>query len=261
MIAHCCGRRGQNQNQNRDRTMQCEFCKSGVDVTEGERWTICRLCKQVSKKCKKGSGQYYRIADGAADAGTYLSGDELADAGAAVGRKALVFDYHNVVDRFTPEEFAELTKPFVASHALFVLSYVGSTTWTRVEADADIRARMVLVPGLQGYLCFRRSKTVEPGNKGGFIRALGAANVWFFDDSPDHVESGKAAGADCLLVSKEDGCEARRMIGLKLRELLGLSVPDADSGGSGRGGGSWGKGGGRAGRGGGRGRVQGGWAA
>ena len=143
--------------------MQCEFCKSGVGVSVGERWTICRLCKQVSKKCGKGSGQYYRIADGAKDAGTYLSGDELADVGAAVGRKALVFDFHNVVDRFTPEEFAEMIKPFADNHALFVLSYVGSTTRTRVEADADIRARMVLVPGLQGYLCFRRSDKVEQG--------------------------------------------------------------------------------------------------
>lgn len=54
-------------------------------------------------------------------------------------------------------------KPFADSHALFVLSYVGSTTRTRVEADADIRARIVLVPGLQGYLCFRQSDKVEQG--------------------------------------------------------------------------------------------------
>lgn len=39
------------------------------------------------------------------------------------------------------------------------------------------------------------------------------ANAWFF-----------AVGADCLLVSNKDAEEARRMIGLKLRELLRLSV-------------------------------------
>lgn len=62
-------------------------------MNEGERWVVCQLCKQVSKKCGKGSGQYYRIADDAKDTGTHMSGDELADVGAAVGRKALVFDF------------------------------------------------------------------------------------------------------------------------------------------------------------------------
>lgn len=246
--------------------LTCEFCKSRVSVQELERWTVCQNCKQVSKKCKKGSGVYYRIADprtGVGAAGVYVTGDQLPDVAKSVGRDAIVFDFHNVADRFAPDEFAKLVAPFVKTHTLHVLSYVGSTTPTRVEADADIQARMALVPELHGWLCFRRSEVVEAGNKGGFIRALGASSVCFFDDSEDHVASGKAAGADSVLVSSKDRREARRTIGRKLRELMGL--PDVGGaaggvatagGGSGGGGGNWSGGGGR-GRG--RGRVQGGW--
>lgn len=241
--------------------LTCEFCKSKEYVEELERWTVCRSCKQVSKKCRKGSGLYYRIADpgaGEGVAGVYVTGDDLSDLAKSVGRPALVFDLHNVVDRFTPEEFAELVAPFVKSHSLHVLSYVGSTTSTRVDADADIQARMALVPELQGWLCFRRSESVEPGNKGGFIRALGASSVCFFDDSSDHVASGLAAGADSVLVPTNSESAAKQVIGKKLRELLGLpgmgsSRKGAAATGS-AGKGDWSSGGG------GRGRVQGGWA-
>jgi len=234
--------------------LKCEFCKSGENVQELARWTVCQPCKQVSKKCRKGSGLYYQIADptaGVGAAGVYVTGDQLPDVAKSRGRDALVFDLHNVADRFKPNlnEFAELVAPFVGSYSLHVLSFVGSTTPTRVEADADIQAMMALVPELQGWLCFRRSEAVEPGNKGGFIRALGATSVCFFDDSEDHVESGKAAGADSVLVPLKSALEAKRVIGKKLRELLGLSGMG--------GGGVWSDSG--TGRGRGRGRVQGGW--
>jgi len=231
--------------------LKCEFCKSGENVQEQERWTVCQNCKQVSKKCRKGSGLYYQIADpvaGVGAAGVYVTGDQLPDVAKSMGRRALVFDFHNVADRFRPEEFADLVAPFVGSYSLYVLSYVGSTTPTRVEADADIRAMMALVPELRGWLCFRRSEAVEPGNKGGFIRALGATSVCFFDDSEDHVKSGKAAGADSVLVPSKSALEAKRLIGKKLHELVGVSGMGS--------GGVWSGGGKRRGRG----RVQGGWA-
>lgn len=234
----------------------CEFCKSGENVEELERWTVCRSCKQVSKKCKKGSGLYYRIADpraGVGAPGVYVTGDQLPDVANSVSHDALVFDFHNVADRFTPKEFAELVAPFVGSHSLHVLSYVGSTTSTRVEADADIQARMALVPELQGWLCFYRSEAAKAGNKGGFIRALGATSVCFFDDSKDHVQSGKDAGADSVLVPSKSAPEAKRVIGKKLQKLLGVSGMGGSRNGNG-GGGVW-SGGGRR-----RKRVQGGWA-
>jgi len=205
--------------------LTCEFCKSKENVEELKQWTVCRSCKQVSKKCKKGSGLYYRIADpgaGEGAAGVYVTGDDVPGVAKSVGRPALVFDYHNVADWFGPEEFAELVAPFVRSHSLHVLSYVGSTTPTRVGADADIQARMAVVPELQGWLCFRRSEAAEAGNKGGFIRALGATSVCFFDDSSDHVASGRAAGADSVQVPKNSELAAKRVIGKKLRELLRL---------------------------------------
>lgn len=243
--------------------LTCEFCKSKENVEELERWTACRSCKQVSKKCRKGSGLYYQIADptaGVGAAGVYVTGDQLPDVAKSVGRPALVFDFHNVTDRFTPEKFAELVAPFVKSHSLHVLSYVGSTTSTRVGADADIQARMALVPELQGWLCFRRSEAVEPGNKGGFIRALGASGVCFFDDSSDHVASGLAAGADSVLVPTNSESAAKQVIVKKLRELLGLPGMGgsrkgaAAATGSANGRGDWSSGGG------GCRRVQGGWA-
>lgn len=235
-------------------------------MQELERWTVCRNCKQVSKKCCKGSGLYYRIADpraGEGVAGTYVTGDDLAGVAKSLERPAIVFDFHNVADWFRPKDFAELVAPFVGTHSLHVLSYVGSTTPMRVGADADIQARMALVPELQGWLCFRRSEVAEAGNKGGFIRALGAMSVCFFDDSEDHVASGAAAGADSVRVPKNSELAAKRVIGKKLRELLGLSgmggsrkgeAGAARAAGGGGGGGDW------SGKGRGRGRVQGGWA-
>lgn len=241
--------------------LTCEFCKNGVDVEELKRCTVCRNCKQVSKKCRKGSGLYYQIANPRAEegvAGAYVTGDELAGVAKSLGRPAIVFDFHNVADWFRPEEFAELVAPLVGSHSLHVLSYVGSTTPTRVGVDADIKARMALVPELQGWLCFHRSEVVEPGNKGGFIQALGATSVCFFDDSQDHVESGKAAGADSVLVPKNSELAAKRVISKKLRGVLGLpgmggsrKGETAAAGGKG----DWSDNKGRR-----RGRVQGGWA-
>lgn len=53
-------------------------------------WSSC------PKKCKRNTGLYYNIGEGA-----YEEGDSIAVAG---GGRAVVFDFHNVVDIFEPKE-------------------------------------------------------------------------------------------------------------------------------------------------------------
>lgn len=99
-----------------------------------------------------------------------------------------------------------------------VLSYVGSTTSTRIGADRDIYELQRLVPGLHGYLCFRRDERASPGSKGGFIQSLGMEEVHFYDDGKDHVDSGTAAGANAVLVSKNRG-QGRKQVAEAIHRL------------------------------------------
>lgn len=185
---------------------KCLYCKNWEQPKKEQSISEkCTPCKQVSKKCKKGSGLYYQIALKQKEGGVYLSGDELAETTLSSNKECIVFDYHNVTDLFTPEEFVQLVKPFIDNYKIFILSYVGSTSKTRIEADEDIRKIMISLPKLQGFLCFRRGDTSQPGNKGGFIKSLKSKNTTFFDDSEDHISAGKDALASSFLVPVDKG--------------------------------------------------------
>ena len=188
----------------------CSFCLRDYGspwVTKrGDTFSKCTKCAQVSKKCRKGDGIYYSIDDAC-----YLTGTELAahfadktkpavDAsGTEVEAKAparqVLLDCHGVLDLFEPDEFKEILSSLPAGTKVAVLSFVGSTTGTRVSAHQQI-----LKYGVPGYLCFARSDTPSPGSKGGFVQSTGV-KLSFADDSTDHVASVKATGSVALHVS------------------------------------------------------------
>lgn len=185
----------------------CDFCPSTKDIVTKNNLNTCHTCRSVSKKCKKASGLYYDVA-----LGTYVEGDAIRHPDG----KAMVFDLHNVADVFELTEFAELVRPLFDHYVwIGLLSFVGSTTPIRTEADKDIKQRMALIPGLHGYLCFRRNEHALPGTKGGFIQSLDAQHVVFFDDGADHVASAIEAGAVAHFISRKSS-EAR----LQLKQLI-----------------------------------------
>lgn len=181
----------------------CDFCPCNekVNPVAQGRFHACWQCRTVSNKSKK-TPIFYDI----------LRGKYVAEP-LARSESVLVLDLHNVCDRFTPQELAGLVRPFLEEGwQVTILSYVGSTTTTRIGAQDFALSLYKLVPDIDAYLCFRRGSLVEASNKGGFIKALGAPEVHFFDDSDDHIESGTHAGASSYLVTKDSPDAARTYI-------------------------------------------------
>lgn len=178
----------------------CDFCAATERVKVGDRWTACHACRSASKNAKKGTGLYYDAIER-----TYCEGKDLRVEAAG---DVLVLDLHNVTDMFSPEQFRELVAPLIPRYHVVLLSYVGTTTRTRIDAEAQMREFHAALPMIDGYLCFRRGDTVAPGNKGHFISLVRAGKVTFLDDGADHIASGKAAGARCFLIPKPPQGEA-----------------------------------------------------
>lgn len=156
--------------------MSCRFCPSRKDVNEKE---ICVHCRRVSKACKKGTGIYYNVKTK-----TYVQGDELNEP-----NPCIIFDLHGVADLFTLQEFIQLVQPLQSK--VYLLSYVGSTTNTRLGACQWMEDLIKLAPHVNAFLCFARKDSPAPGNKGGFIQSLGSPDVTFLDDGKDHIEAAK----------------------------------------------------------------------
>ena len=167
-----------------------------------KQWEACHACRSVSKKCKKGSGLYYNVVS-----------HEYESEISMVSGNAVVFDLHNVVDRFEPKEFVDqiASAYLLANYTVYVLSYVGSTTGTRLGAQEFMEEIRQHCEDISCYLCFRRDEKATPGSKGGFIAQLNAESVVFFDDGEDHVKSATAAGAKATLINK-DSKRARQQL-------------------------------------------------
>lgn len=191
--------------------MPCEFCLNDTETSvwkssRGREWNRCTPCAQVSKKCKKGAGIYYSVGDSC-----YLTGEELAAHYADEAERHVLLDLHGVTDLFTPEEFKEIMSVVPEGTVVKILSFVGSTTQTRVDAHHQI-----LEYGVPGYLCFARKDTAGAGSKGGFIVATGVADALVFaDDSEDHVASAKDAGAKDVLHVHKGIAEHQRKAALR----------------------------------------------
>lgn len=128
------------------------------------------------------------------------------------GRPALVLDLHNVCDLRTPQEMAELVAPLSGKYQIVLLSYVGATTTTRLEAQDYMKMMHNAAPHIHCYLCFQRGDHVAMSDKGDFIAQLGAPETHFVDDGEDHIEAGKSAGATTYLIPK-DAVAGRQRVG------------------------------------------------
>lgn len=183
--------------------MVCTFCGSNEKVVPCKQWEACHACRGVSKKCKKGSGVYYNVVS-----------HEYQSEVPMVSGNAAVFDLHNVVDRYEPKEFVDriASKYLVANYTVYVLSYVGSTTNTRLEAQEYMEEIQQHCEHINCYLCFHRDDKATPGSKGGFITQLNAESVVFFDDGDDHVRSAEAAGAKAILIDKDSERARQQLI-------------------------------------------------
>jgi hypothetical protein len=145
----------------------------------------------MSKKCKLEEGTYYSVNDG-----VYVSGSELNIA--STGSKRVVLDLHGVTDLFTTNEFIGLMSKKPDDCNVTILSYVGTTTSTRIAAHHQI-LELAEGTGVKGYLCFARSDEPKPGNKGGFVGAMcNVSDITFADDSEDHVEAVSKTGANAV---------------------------------------------------------------
>jgi hypothetical protein len=149
----------------------CTFCKT----SEGEPWKefiVCNTCKKVSKKASKGEGVYFDVFNS-----KYITGDDIPGFS-----DVTILDLHGVADLLTPEEMPEGN--------IIILSYVGSTTNTRITAHDDIMSRKDTIKG--GYLCFKKGPTLHTGNKGHFIMKMcnnGGNCTLFVDDSEENCAS------------------------------------------------------------------------
>jgi hypothetical protein len=184
----------------------CVFCKSEDDVQgvlpelsdseEPAALNMCAGCRGVSGRCREEPLFW--------DCGgmTYVDAPPQPD-----GSTAVVLDLHNVVDTFLDggdyeAEIVGLINALDKVTSVYLLSYVGAGTSTRLRADEMIRGLMAKCPKLRGYLSFVRSGKAGPSTKGGFIALLGKCRVVFLDDSKSHLKSAAAVGAECYKIAK-----------------------------------------------------------
>lgn len=170
--------------------MTCKFCPETKTVNEKG---ICDQCRRLSKTCRKGTGIFYNVKTK-----SYVDGDSLIESSPCI-----IFDLHGVADLFTVDEFSNLIKP-ILNRKVYILSYVGSTTNTRLEACEWLEKLLQISPNVKPYLCFYRKNVMATGNKGGFISMLSCPNVIFLDDSEDHFMSA-ASLSTAYLVPEEGG--------------------------------------------------------
>jgi len=185
--------------------MICSFCRlEGGEIWEKVKegqptvtYNRCSTCKTISKKCKKGKSMYYSI-----EQTVYVPGDKIdlnLNSKVSSDPRLLVLDYHNVTDLFNPEELTEILKNLKIP--VIILSYVGSTTITRINTHAE-----VLDYKLPGWLCFQKKETADPGSKGHFLGILKEQGFRpiLFDDSEDNIMSALAADCDARLITSRD---------------------------------------------------------
>lgn len=187
--------------------MNCDFCPGAIDVQQKLKYKACRDCRMVQKLASKNCGVYYD-----AKHGKYVSGDNIHERyhgqESDVQSSFLVLDLHNVVDLLTPNELADATAPLRQFNNIIILSFVGTTTETRIQAQKDMVLYRELIPDLDTYLCFKRGDAPAPGNKGHFIAMMQpASSIHFLDDHEDHIKAGLAAGATVHHVP--DGTKAK----------------------------------------------------
>ena len=197
-------------------------------MQQKSKFAACRVCLKVQKQLKHDSGIYFDVL-----ARAYRTGDEVRAQFPTLNCRKLVLDLHGVTDLLSVPDFAQLTSSALAAGVdhVVLLSYVGTTTQTRIEAQAAMEQYVREVTAgnqllVSAFVCFHRGGTVEPSNKGHFVQMLHAPSVLFFDDSTDHVSAAQSAGADAHLVTTEDPGVLIAQVRTALRSKSGQPVND-----------------------------------
>lgn len=182
--------------------MICQFCHSTDDVQQKTKFVACRRCLTLQKHMKRDTGLFYDVMNR-----RYMSGIDV-QADFADCNKLLVLDLHGVTDLLSKPVFAEMAAKMDARDIrIILLSYVGTTTQTRTDAQLDMIEYILQLPcNVRAFTCFHRGEKVELSNKGHFVQMLlkPDATIHFFDDSLDHVSAARAAGVTAHHVQTSD---------------------------------------------------------
>lgn len=172
--------------------MNCQFCHSVDDVQQKPKFTACRACLTLQKRMKRDTGLFYDVMGR-----RYMTGADIRTE-FSKDKRLLVLDLHGVTDLLSKAEFADMvTRVEAAGFRVILLSYVGTTTQTRIDAQTDMLAYMAHAANVCAFTCFHRGDTVELSNKGHFVQMLmdPETTVHFFDDGLDHVMAVGSVGS------------------------------------------------------------------
>ena len=117
------------------------------------------------------------------------------------GNNIIVFDFYKTLSLFTSKECNDLYEKLKSKFKIIILSYVGFNTQTRIKAEKELEKYKADYK----ILCFKRGSEEIKGNKGYFISRLIAKNIYFFDDSDDHIESVKNTDVISFKVPHQNG--------------------------------------------------------
>lgn len=167
---------------------KCSFCLNECDGSLWKEYIRCDYCKKLQKLCKKDNGIYYHIKTQ-----TYFYGVDInlnIDINNSDDKRLLVLDFHNVCDLFKPDDLYKVLEN--VSIPIIILSHVGTTTQTRINAHHEI-----LEYKYDSWFCFKKKNNANPGTKGHFMSMLKTKGFLpiLLDDSQDNIDS--ALSADC----------------------------------------------------------------
>lgn len=149
----------------------CSFCSQPSEKIP------CQRCKRLGKEKSKADSVFFDV-----DNCKYVNAQELHFASAPW----LVVDLHKTADLLTVQEFNNAVKG--RNVKLLMLSYVGTTTQTRLHAQEQLRS----MDADRRFLCFRKDDQRLVGTKGHFMEAAGfAPGTVLLDDGMVNINAVK----------------------------------------------------------------------
>ena len=173
----------------------CAFCSAETDLIWKEN-PRCETCRTMCNKCHTDSGIYFNV-----DSSCYVTGEELHDVIKADGKKVVIFDFHKVLDTIDPEIYNGLYAKRTSTDTIYViLSYVGSTTKTRIGAQED----MIKYKANFHFTCFRKKMTAELGTKGHLMKMLDTEDATLLDDNHKNCACAINAGHKAIQIMDDE---------------------------------------------------------
>ena len=203
---------------------ECAFCNNTDSITmkenkDGSKYYFCERCKKINRN--KHFIYYYNITtneyitygirmERINKAGRTFKTSVLDESKTDHNKniiefseedKVIVFDVHNVVDRYEPEEFKKIVNTLSKDIKIVILSYVGSITGTRLYTQQYLKDNFSEFD--DKFFCFKKSSYCEPGTKGFFMQRLGAEKVILFDDSQKNIDSAFDCGKKAVKIHSD----------------------------------------------------------